>query len=176
MSKIRGIVLLLCIIVVMLILSLYLGYSCKEGATTATPATAGSRPATAGSTPATAATSTSTSTSPTPVTDCKKFNGHQQQKKAMEKNAGNTFNNCGNGNAKCNVNDFLRKNLTNDVEKSAGIENDECYKKFKANPTKKDNSFVSPNECECNSFGDKCTTKAINENSNASFNVCYTKK
>ena len=156
MSKIRGIVLLLCIIVVMLILSLYLGFSCKEGATTATPVPAGSRPA---------ATSTSTSTSTSPVTDCKK---------SVQK-----FKGCGNGNGDCNITDF--KNIIlkkDDAVKSAGIDidNDECYKNFKANPTKKDNFFVSPNECECNSFGNKCTTKAIRPDSNASFNVCYTKK
>ena len=167
MIKTRGIVLLLCIIVVMLLLSLYLGFSYKEGATAApVPAVPAAVPASVPAKPA------------APATDkCSTYSGND--KDVMKKNAGQSFNNCGNGNAKCNVNDFVKKNLIDAVAKSAGIDKDkdDCYIKFKAKPTTtKDNFFVSPNECECNSFGDKCTTKAINPNSNASFNVCYTKK
>jgi hypothetical protein len=155
MSKSRGIILLLLIIFVMLLISLYVGFSYKEGATAAVPA----KPAAVPAKPPSAPPAGGTCSKSYPNDNAKDNAGQPTTYKCQRANKPV---NCSNSQFKDNLN-----KIKNDYK------NDKCFQTFLDKLPTSSGDFKNPTECDCDGLNvpnTKCTTKAMGD-----ANICVKK-
>ena len=188
MKKSRGIFLLLSIIIIMLLISLYMGFSYKEreGLTPpAVPAKSPSAPAVPAKSPSAPASTTkspsapaSTTKSPSaPASVVAKNPGETCSKSysddTAKQNAGKqTKSNCQSGNKLVNCYNSQFKNNLTKIQNN--YKDDKCFQTFLKNIPETNEDFKNPTECDCDGINipnTKCTTKSYGDS-----NICVTKK